>query len=88
MVDANHFADVRKMLSCSWPHEDDAHHFREVTQMVSAFRLAAVLPFCTLSAPVAHPNTERLTGAFLRERGAYEKRPSSRYRGNGRHHKT
>lgn len=56
--------------------------------MVSAFRLAAVLPFCTLSAPVAHPNTERLTGAFLRERGAYEKRPSSRYRGNGRHHKT
>lgn len=41
--------------------------------MVSAFRLAAVLPFRTLPAPVAHPNTERLTGAFLCERGAYQK---------------
>ena len=73
MVDANHFADVRKMLSCSWPHEDDADHFREAAQMVSASRLAAVLLFCTLSAPVAHPNAERLTGAFLCERGAYQK---------------
>ena len=32
--------------------------------MVSALRFATVLPACALSAPVAHPNTERLTGAL------------------------
>ena len=56
--------------------------------MVSASQERPVLPVCALSAPVVHPDAERLTGAFLCERGHIKKRPSSRYRGNGRHHKT
>ena len=43
---------------------------RDLTKMVSALRLATALRFCTLSAPVAHRNTERLTGAFfVRKKG-------------------
>nr|DAI03771.1 MAG TPA: hypothetical protein [Caudoviricetes sp.] len=37
--------------------------------MVSASRLATALLFHAVFAPVAHPNAERLTGAFLCERG-------------------
>ena len=51
--------------------------------MVSASRLATVLPFRAISAPVAHPNAERLTGAFLCERGAYEKTTTSQLRTAG-----
>ena len=54
-------------------YEDDAHHFREVTNMVSALHFASVLLFCALFAPVVHPDAERLTGAFLCERRAYQK---------------
>ena len=81
----NHFVEVNKMLCRPFcervqnahhvrgGYEDDAHHFREVTNMVSALRFASVLLFCALFAPVVHPDAERLTGAFLCERRAYQK---------------
>ena len=79
MVISNHFAHVRKMV----------YHFRDLAKMMLTIfvnprkwsarrRFAAALLFCALSAPVVHRNAERLTGAFLCETGAYEKRPFSR----------
>ena len=43
----DHFAHIRKIPSCLWPHEDDAHRFCDLTKMVSTLRFAAALRFRT-----------------------------------------
>lgn len=48
--------------------------------MVSASQERPVLPVCAISAPVVHPDAERLTGAFLCETGAYGEMATSRLR--------